>query len=393
MSIDEKRENERLHTMKVLIVSTNENLALIVLRCLSALGIRACVMGVSTFHPIRLSRYCDDYLRYELRDLLEENDSIIDDINNYCKQKKLDIIIPTGIDGTLFLSKVREKMTEAKVFPIDDIGTLKILNNKWRFWKLISKNGVPCPKTLLINDMCQLKSLNLEFPVIIKQLELEGSIGIAKLNSQKELEIYMSNGKEFNALPLLIQEYIPGIDMCLNVLAKNGKIVAWSAQKYYLNKNIIEFVKDDNILDIGKKIVSCCNYTGVANIDMRLDDRDKSFKIIECNPRFWYSADMSMLSGVNFPYLGIRIVQGDIPAECTNCRDIRYFSPKMLIFETLKNLSLKDVHEYNLYFLRQTIYDPLSYFYVNMITLTSYFKFACKYLNSMIKQYTISGEK
>lgn len=369
----------------VLIFSTNENFAIHILRCLSVMRIRICVMGINKFHPIRLSRYCDNYLRYDLQDLLEKNDNIVDKINNYCKQQKIDIIIPAGIEGTLFISKISDMITASKVFPLSKFDVLESLNNKWSFGELMTRNGIPCPKNILIEDINQLKllnselkSLNIDFPVIAKQLELEASKGVVKLNSFKELKTYLSSKNEFNKLPLLIQEYIPGIDMGFNFLAKNGEIIAWTIQKWYQENNELEYIRDDNILDIGRQIVSCCNYTGVANIDMRLDNRDKSVKVTECNPRFWGTVDISMLSGVNFPYIGILMTQENIEdinyRDTINYREIRYFKPKTLITEILKNMSIKGMDSSNLYFLQQIISDPLSYGCVNMMLLTSRIK-------------------
>jgi D-aspartate ligase len=379
------RNNIGANMTSVLIFSTNENFAMHILRCLSVMRVRICVMGISKFHPIRLSRYCDNYIRYDLQDLLEENDSIIDKINNYCIQQKIDMIIPAGIEGTLFISKISDMITVSEVFPLSKLDVLKLLNNKWNFGELMDKNNIPCPKTILINDMNQLKSLNselkllnIEFPVMIKQLELEASKGVVKLGSFEELETYMSNDNEFSKLPLLIQEYIPGTDLGFNILAKNGKIIVWTIQKWYSGNNGMEFIRDDNILNIGKQIVACCNYTGVANIDMRLDDRDKSVKVTECNPRFWGSVDISMLSGVNFPYLGTLMTKENTEyinyIDTINYREIRYSKPKTLIADILKNMSIKGIDSSSLYFLQQIISDPLSYGCVNTILLASRIK-------------------
>lgn len=349
----------------ILILSTNESFAVRIMSCLLILKIRISVMGVGKFHPIRLSRYCSDYHRYEYSDLLEENDNIIKDINDYCSQQELDIIIPAGIESTLFLSKMGKRITTAKIFPMSDYETLKMLNNKWTFTELMVKNDLSCPKTILINDVnkiSQIRSqiiLNLGFPVIIKPLDMEGGKGIIKLSSFKELETYILSENKFK-LPLIIQEYIPGVDVDISILAKDGKMVAWTIQKWQ-GREIIEFIKDDNILDIGKRIISSCNYNGVAHIDMMLDNRDNSIKILECNPRFWGSVEESMVSGVNFPYLGVLISQNERLPEDINYRNIRYIMPHILIFNLLKNLSLKEIHEYNLRFIHKIIRDPLYY--------------------------------
>lgn len=365
----------------VLILSANEFFAMRILRCLATLKIRTCVMGISKFHHIRLSRYCRYYHTYNINDLSEENNNIIDDINDYCLRQKLDIIIPAGMKSMFFLSKVGDKITGAKIFPIANLETLKMLNNKWLFTESMQKNGLPFPKTILINDKCKIRLLNIEFPIIIKPLDLDGGDGVVKLNSLKELEIYLSSENKFNKLPLLVQEYIPGIDIDFSVLAKNGKTIAWTAQKWQ-GKNIVQFVKDDNILDIGKRIVSSCNYNGVAHFDMRLDDRDQSIKIIECNPRFWGSLEMSMLSGVNFPYFGILMTKNEKLPENINYEEIKCVAPVTLMFESIRNMSLKDINRHNLYFLRKMIQDPL--FYCYFIPIVCY-KFMVSILKSIQK--------
>ncbi len=355
----------------VLIFSTNEGIAIRIMRCLSVLKIRMCIMGMGRSQSVRSSKYCDDYYMYESKDLeeeelyniLEENVDIIDDINNYCRRQKIDIVVPAGIGATLLISKISNKITAAKIFPVPDLGTIKILNNKWTFTELVNKNGLHCPKTILINDVCQIGSLDIEFPVIIKPLESKGGIGVVKLDSLKELKIYMSNEGIFNKPPLIIQDYIPGIDIDISLLAKDGKMVAHTIQ-IWQTKSVIKFVKDARITDIGRCFASCCNYNGVAHIDMRLDSRDQSIKIIECNPRFWGSIEMSMFSGVNFPYLGILMAQNEKLPENIDYRDIKYIMPDMIIYEILKNKSLKDIITgHNLYFIRKFFYDPLYYCY------------------------------
>ncbi len=181
---------------------------------------------------------------------------------------------------------------------------------------------------------------------------------------------------------MIIQEYIPGTDTGINVLAKDGKIVVWNMQKYQPNgtiRDVVEFFKNENMLNIGRQIVSCCNYTGVANIDMILDGRDKSIKVTECNPRFWSTLGISMLSGINYPYLGILLSQNDKIPQYIDYKEIKYLKPKTLILETLRNMSLKDVNKHNLYFLREIILDPLFYVYM------THFYFFNLYIKSIEK--------
>ncbi len=354
--------------MNILIVSTNDELAMVILQCLANLKMKIYIMSANRLSRVMLSRYCGGHFRYELNDLLDNSANIITKINNYCKQKKIDVVIPAGIDSTLFISKIKDNILEANVFPLADLETLNMLNNKWHLGELIKKNGLPCPKTVLINEVQQFKSLDIGFPIIIKPLDLEAGRGVTKLNSFKELDAYMSNINEFNRLPLLAQEYIPGIDIDLSVLAKNGEIIAWTIQKWHPDKSIIDFIKDDNVLSIGRRLISCCNYNGVAHIDMMSDNRDKSIKIIEFNPRFWGSLEASMLNGVNFPYLGILMMKNKSLSGYMDYKNIRYTVPEAFMSG---NISLKNINIYSLHVILKTIIDPLPYAYLMAIKLMS----------------------
>jgi predicted ATP-grasp superfamily ATP-dependent carboligase len=62
-------------------------------------------------------------------------------------------------------------------------------------------------------------------------------------------------------------------------------------------------INDDKVVDIGKKLVSALRWDGVADIDLLVDDRDQSMKILEINPRFWQTLPGCIMAGVNFPLL------------------------------------------------------------------------------------------
>jgi len=108
----------------------------------------------------------------------------------------------------------------------------------------------------------------------------------------------------------ILQSYIPGIDLCLQVFCKDGKIIAYTLQKSLLNKNnhygpqkIMEFIKDGEVLDLGQRLVSAMHWDGIACIDLRIDTRDGTNKILEINPRFGQAVLGSLVAGVNFPFI------------------------------------------------------------------------------------------
>jgi predicted ATP-grasp superfamily ATP-dependent carboligase len=323
--------------MNVLIVSSSEGITLSLLRCLGLLNIKSHVISVwKSSGSSRFSRFCKKYISSFITESSQGAENIADVINDYCKQQKIDIIIPSGLLGTFLVALIKEKLSYSSVFPINDADKIYNLNNKWQFYQLLRQHNIPTPKTRLIETPEQIKLLNLNFPIMIKPLDRGNGYGVKKINSIVDLHGYISNASQINNLPILVQEYVFGYDILLNVLAENGKLIAWT-----INRRVpyfFEFFQDENILEIAHKIIDSCNYTGVANFDIRFDERSNSVKVIECNPRFWASFGASVSYGIDFVNLGILLAQGQkLPdnlkkeVTCTEPEKIPYPSPSQFL--------------------------------------------------------------
>lgn len=80
--------------------------------------------------------------------------------------------------------------------------------------------GILCPKTSLeeINKSIKLPTF-MSFPVILKPNNLGSSVGVSKINDQKELvEKALLLKKHFNVTNCILQEYIEGIELSCGVL-------------------------------------------------------------------------------------------------------------------------------------------------------------------------------
>ena len=110
--------------------------------------------------------------------------------------------------------------------------------------------------------------------------------------------------------PAQVQEFIPGYDLDISLLANRGRIVAWTIHKKASGKQgsrlaSCRFVENDALLDIGTRLVPATEFTGLAHIDGRVDERDGSVKLIECNPRVYDSIHFAAFAGVNFIAAGL----------------------------------------------------------------------------------------
>ena len=143
----------------------------------------------------------------------------------------------------------------------------------------------------------------------------EGGNGVRKFDNRTDLDAMLPRMSRRFGWPLLVQDYIPGIDIDLSALADHGRITAWTIQKRHpSHPDLLEFVEHPRVLEIGADLIRRCGYHGIVHFDMRLDERTGEPIIIEANPRFWSSIRHSMWMGVNFPALGIDLVRGGNPA-------------------------------------------------------------------------------
>ena len=295
--------------MKVLILTTKDSFALKLLQSLAVAGIKADVMSPFRLSLATLSRYSGKCVICSRENLLYPDTSFASFINTYCSEKNIDMIIPADVISTVCLAELTAMITAARLFPISTLSNILLLNNKWRLKQLLDQLNISTPKTTLVQSRDDVFSLDFEFPVIIKSLELDSGLGLRQLNSIDDILVYLSEKNSFNHFPLLVQEYIPGVDICVSTLSENGRVLYWTMQKK-LKCGSIEFIENPDILDASQRILSALKYTGLAHFDVRLDSRDNTIKFFECNPRCWGSLAASVFAGVNFAVLGISLGLG-----------------------------------------------------------------------------------
>jgi predicted ATP-grasp superfamily ATP-dependent carboligase len=72
-----------------------------------------------------------------------------------------------------------------------------------------------------------------------------------------------------------------------------------------------EGVEHLEIKELGLSLLKSLNWTGVAMAEFKVDPRDGIPKLMEVNPRFWGSLHLAIISGVDFPYLILRMARGE----------------------------------------------------------------------------------
>ncbi len=196
--------------------------------------------------------------------------------------------------------------------------SLDIINNlliKENFYQKYG-NILDIPKTYIykcLKDKLDLKIVNsFMYPLIIKpsngilyhELEFPGQAKVYKVNTEEELKKVIkdieASGYDDN---LIIQEFIPGDDSrlfdCIMYVGKDHKVKVETFAQIGLQEHTKTGIGNLTLLINGynefndpketvtklKNFLESINYSGIAEFDLKYDERDKKYKVFEINPR------------------------------------------------------------------------------------------------------------
>jgi hypothetical protein len=297
--------------MRTLVIADNDLFARWVTVCLASAGHRVRVMAPGAHRLTRLSRHCCAHTACDAEILRQPDSSLVERIDRYCRDHRLEWVVPADLPAALLLARGRERLKTPSIFPVSDAALIERLHDKWDFHGLLRTLGLPTPRTWLWESARDVERGSGTFPLMLKPPRGEGGVGVRRVDSPDDLSRVLGPYAERHGWPILAQEFIPGRDIDLSVLADRGRIVAWTIQRSPSGRpGDLEFLQHPRVLEIGAAVVRATGYHGVAHFDLRIDERSGEPLFLEANPRFWGSLRHSLWSGVNFPALGIAVAQG-----------------------------------------------------------------------------------
>jgi D-aspartate ligase len=299
-------------SFSVLILDGDEYEILKVLRCLGQSPDVISHILSRDHRPLsKFSRYCS-MCHY---DSSKNDTEWIEVIKKIVEKYKIDVLLPTSAESIIFVSKHYDTLAKiVSVPPTPDTKLLKMADDKWSFYCFIKENGLPASPTILFADQTNIiskpEALDLiEFPALLKPTMEKGGRGIIKIEKRSDFFSTIEQKKVLQSgQRYIIQSYIPGEDLCLGVFCKHGKILSYVLQKDILPQSnsfgyqkVMEYVHNDIAMEIGTRLISSMAWNGMAFIDLRIDSRDNSMKLLEVNPRLGRAFLGALTAGVNFP--------------------------------------------------------------------------------------------
>jgi len=310
---------------EVLVTSAHTNGALAVIRSLGSKGLK--VTGVSHLKNANsfYSKHCHhkivspdpemfpaEYVRFILKEIQSVHyDALfpITDTDMYLISKYADEFLPY----------IKVAMNEHSKF-------MKVLD-KAETIKIASKLKVPYPATIILSDISELPEIsrNLTYPMIIKSRQSiymnSGRIskgGTIYVSSPEELISEYNNLHEKIPFPLL-QNVVQGEERGVFLLRHDGELKAIFAHKRLRSVNPLGGAStlrigvdiDEQMKASAIKLLDKLDWEGAAMVEFKLDSHDNTPKLMEINGRFWWSLQLAIASGVDFPWLVFKTLLGE----------------------------------------------------------------------------------
>lgn len=229
-------------------------------------------------------------------------------------------LIPTTDEYVEFIAENRRRLSVYYELFIEEDANLALYLNKSKIYPILDKLGIDYPKGIFVQEASDLyEAEKLRFPLIVKP---ENTVGFTdrykktmSLENKEDIPKLIAELKEahLEERSLIVQEWIPGEDTQLFSYAsysKKGRIFA-EAEYYKLRQyppgagtaTASVYEKNMKVKLLGRKLIEALKYTGIEELEFKLDPRDQKYKFIEMNARTWMS--ISAMSDLGIPLVTI----------------------------------------------------------------------------------------
>ena len=226
------------------------------------------------------------------------------------------VLVPTSSPSFRFIIQNQEAIQQfIKVIPLPELWAYEIAADKGKLAEFLLKNQIATPPTFYsLSENLEKQLEDFPFPVLLKPKVGSGGQGaskkpgITRFDDKAKLVSFIRQHKLEEGY--IIQHFIDGYVIGCNVLYKDGQLITHTIQKgLVLRENFlpslgIEFFNNYEVIELVHNLMSKLKWNGLANLDLIYDNKNKSIKILEVNPRFWVTIAGSMFTAnINFPAL------------------------------------------------------------------------------------------
>lgn len=156
------------------------------------------------------------------------------------KSAKIDFIVPSCNDFSI-LSAAYISQT-LKIGRFDTYEATKILHHKDLFKVFAMQHKLHVPMAHIVKSWEDVTSLELQYPLMVKPIDLSGGKGVRKVFNEEELREAFQEAKQLTReSEILLETFIEGTHHSASLLIKNKEIVFefFADEYFFLNKHLV----------------------------------------------------------------------------------------------------------------------------------------------------------
>jgi len=312
----------KLDKKHVLILDGDSRQGLPFMRWLRKAGHHVTVVCPWRLCPGYFSHYADKRLIWP--DVNEDEQGFYDALLDYIKQNNCDVVLPLGDATAHLVSSHKQELSKYTAMPVPDYDVFMRAADKVQTMEYCMANDIPCPQTYdAERESLEEIISKVPFPVMVKPSRGIGAIGLHRLENANELRKHYGAIREMYG-PLIIQEFIPlsetqfQAEAFCNAQSKMTVCMVIGKPRFFpvtggtSTCNIT--IDRPDIAENVRRLLEGIKWVGSADVDLILDPRDNTPKILEINPRVTAGIKIGFEAGIDYADLQIRLALGkDIP--------------------------------------------------------------------------------
>jgi predicted ATP-grasp superfamily ATP-dependent carboligase len=272
------------------------------------------------------------YSRYTTRHLSwpgAEHPGAVGWLKDLARRQRLDgwTLFPSADEEVRLISQHHDELSSIFRLCIPAWETTRWFANKALTYQKAAELHIDYPRTYEIWKASDLADEDLRFPLILKPAVKAGDNALTQskvwrvADRDALAQVFDDAVSMAGSGGLIVQELVPGdgsSQFSYAAVCQDGRpvlsMVALRLRQHPANfgtGTFVETVDNEVIETLAERLLASIGYSGMVEMEFKLDSRDGSYKLLDVNPRVWTWNSIGNVAGVDFPLTMWRLAQGE----------------------------------------------------------------------------------
>jgi carbamoyl-phosphate synthase large subunit len=243
-------------------------------------------------------------------------------LSRVLEREKADVLLPTVDEEIRALCRepVLENLSRVTGFilPPEEVAARAL--DKFVTVFTAKREGLPVPETVVVETLggARERAEAVGYPLVAKPSRSRGARGVRYVHGPGDVEEAWRAASEEGG-QVLFQEYVSGPVFTIGIVADReggiaASIVLRKTKEIPPSGGVAVAgvtVSNPELQDLGERYVRALEWVGPASVEVKMDERDGSYKLMEVNPRLFGYNYLAAKAGVNLAEVTVRLALGE----------------------------------------------------------------------------------